>query len=88
MASLAIQVFGGVGFIEENGVASALSRHRIAPIYEGTNGIQAMDLAGHKLHADGGEHWLRLLDDLSAVVVWVAKRRGPWDYPWRGSTRP
>jgi 3-(methylthio)propanoyl-CoA dehydrogenase len=64
MASLAIQVFGGTGFIEETGAAQHYRDIRIAPIYEGTNGIQAIDLVGRKLHADGGAHWRHLLDEL------------------------
>ncbi len=49
VTSTAIQVFGGMGFIEESGVAQHYRDMRIAPIYEGTNGIQAMDLVGRKL---------------------------------------
>jgi len=60
VASLAIQVFGGMGFIEETGAAQHLRDARITPIYEGTNGIQALDLVGRKLPMDGGEHWQRL----------------------------
>jgi alkylation response protein AidB-like acyl-CoA dehydrogenase len=64
MASLAIQVFGGMGYIEETGVAQHLRDARIAPIYEGTNGIQALDLIGRKLHADDGAHWRGLLAEI------------------------
>ena len=49
VTSTAVQVFGGMGFIEESGVAQHFRDMRIAPIYEGTNGIQAMDLVGRKL---------------------------------------
>ena len=49
IASLGVQVHGGMGFIEETGAAQLLRDARIAPIYEGTNGIQALDLAGRKL---------------------------------------
>jgi hypothetical protein len=49
ITSTAVQVFGGMGFIEESGVAQHFRDMRIAPIYEGTNGIQAMDLVGRKL---------------------------------------
>ena len=52
--SLAVQVHGGMGFIEETGVAQHFRDARIAPIYEGTNGIQAMDLLGRKLMRDQG----------------------------------
>ena len=54
LTSLAIQVFGGMGYIEETGVAQHYRDARIAPIYEGTNGIQAMDLVGRKLPLRGG----------------------------------
>ncbi len=54
ITSLAIQVYGGMGYIEESGVAQHFRDARIAPIYEGTNGIQAMDLVGRKLPMRGG----------------------------------
>ena len=54
VTSTAVQVFGGMGYIEEAGVSQHFRDMRIAPIYEGTNGIQAMDLVGRKLaHAHG-----------------------------------
>ena len=53
-ASLAVQVHGGMGFIEETGVAQHYRDARITPIYEGTNGIQALDLLGRKLMRDRG----------------------------------
>ena len=49
MTSLAVQVHGGMGYVEETGVAQHFRDSRIAPIYEGTNGIQAIDLVGRKL---------------------------------------
>ncbi len=54
VTSLAIQVYGGMGYIEEAGVAQHFRDARITPIYEGTNGIQAMDLVGRKLPMRGG----------------------------------
>jgi 3-(methylthio)propanoyl-CoA dehydrogenase len=54
IASLGIQVHGGVGFIEETGAAQTLRDARITPIYEGTTAIQANDLIGRKLSRDGG----------------------------------
>jgi alkylation response protein AidB-like acyl-CoA dehydrogenase len=54
IASLGIQVHGGVGFVEETGAAQYLRDARITPIYEGTTGIQANDLIGRKLSRDGG----------------------------------
>ena len=74
VASLALQVFGGMGYVEETGAAQYLRDARIAPIYEGTNGIQALDLVGRKLGQDGGAHWQELfaqvgdtLHDLNAT---------------------
>ncbi|WP_286830982.1 MULTISPECIES: acyl-CoA dehydrogenase C-terminal domain-containing protein [Kordiimonas] len=63
-ASLGIQVYGGMGFVEETGVAQYYRDARIAPIYEGTNGIQALDLVGRKLNADGGAHWRALIAEM------------------------
>ena len=60
------QVFGGHGYIEEWGMSQYARDARIAMIYEGTNGIQALDLVGRKLGADGGKHirgYLKLIDD-------------------------
>jgi hypothetical protein len=54
-ASLGVQVHGGMGFVEEGGAAQFYRDARIAPIYEGTNGIQAIDLYGRKLLGDRGE---------------------------------
>ena len=54
MTSLGIQIFGGMGYIEEAGVSQHFRDMRIAPIYEGTNGIQAMDLVARKLPMRGG----------------------------------
>jgi len=55
VASLGVQVHGGMGFIEETGAAQHYRDARIAPIYEGTNGIQAIDLVGRKLSKADGE---------------------------------
>ena len=54
LTSLALQVHGGMGYVEETGVAQHFRDSRIAPIYEGTNGIQAADLVGRKLGLRGG----------------------------------
>ncbi|RYG02279.1 MAG: acyl-CoA dehydrogenase, partial [Caulobacteraceae bacterium] len=63
VAHLGVQVHGGMGFIEETGAAQFLRDARILPIYEGTNGIQAMDLVGRKM-ADGGDAAFRLIDEV------------------------
>jgi hypothetical protein len=55
VADAAIQVYGGLGYIEDSGMPQYLRDGRIAAIYEGTNGIQAIDLVGRKLARDGGE---------------------------------
>jgi alkylation response protein AidB-like acyl-CoA dehydrogenase len=69
IASSALQVHGGMGYIEETGVAQHLRDARIAMIYEGTNGIQAIDLVGRKLSmADGRLAW-QLFDDLEADLA-------------------
>ena len=62
--SLALQVHGGMGFIEETGAAQHYRDQRITPIYEGTTGIQAMDLIGRKLIRDGGAMNSRVIDKL------------------------
>jgi hypothetical protein len=69
VSSLGIQVHGGMGFIEETGAAQHLRDARIAPIYEGTNGIQAADLVGRKLGLDGGAAFDLLLDDIRAEAA-------------------
>ncbi|MFA9447076.1 acyl-CoA dehydrogenase [Egicoccus sp. AB-alg6-2] len=68
MTSLAIQVHGGMGYVEETGVAQHFLDARIAPIYEGTNGIQALDLVGRKLPYDGGAYVKGFLADVRATV--------------------
>ena len=62
--SLALQVHGGMGFIEETGAAQHYRDQRITPIYEGTTGIQAMDLIGRKLTRDGGAMNNRVIEEL------------------------
>ncbi|WP_274572035.1 acyl-CoA dehydrogenase family protein [Neisseria leonii] len=63
LTNLAVQVFGGMGYIEETGVAQYVRDVRITAIYEGTNGIQALDLIGRKTAADEGRAARMLLDD-------------------------
>ena len=66
VASFGIQVHGGMGFVEETGAAQHLRDARIAPIYEGTNGIQAADLVSRKLGIDGGAVFDLLVADIRA----------------------
>lgn len=67
VAHLGVQIHGGMGFIEETGAAQFSRDARITPIYEGTNGIQAMDLVARKM-ADGGEAAFRLIDEIQAAA--------------------
>jgi 3-(methylthio)propanoyl-CoA dehydrogenase len=68
IASIGVQVHGGMGFIEETGAAQHLRDARILPIYEGTNGIQARDLVGRKVAKDGGETMLALVAEMRALA--------------------
>jgi 3-(methylthio)propanoyl-CoA dehydrogenase len=69
LASASLQVLGGMGYVEESGIAQHLRDARIAPIYEGTNGIQAIDLVTRKLPAEDGATVLALLDELVPAVL-------------------
>ena len=69
VASMGVQVHGGMGFIEETGAAQYYRDARIAPIYEGTNGIQAMDLVGRKLSQDGGDAARALIADMKVTLT-------------------
>ena len=71
-----IQIHGGMGFVEETGAAQHYRDSRIAPIYEGTNGIQAMDLIGRKLRRDGGEAMNSLIADLKGVISMCRAQSG------------
>jgi acyl-CoA dehydrogenase len=77
VAYLGVQVHGGMGFIEETGAAQHYRDARITPIYEGTNGIQAIDLATRKLGANGGASVFALLDELEAIVGRVEASNDP-----------
>jgi 3-(methylthio)propanoyl-CoA dehydrogenase len=67
VTSLAVQVYGGMGYIEESGVPQHFRDARITAIYEGTNGIQAMDLVGRKLPMRGGQAIKGFLDTIGAI---------------------
>ena len=68
VASLGIQVHGGMGFIEETGAARYLRDSRIAPIYEGTNGIQAIDLVTRKLPLSSGQQVQGFIGELKQIA--------------------
>ncbi|HZF75597.1 MAG TPA: acyl-CoA dehydrogenase [Acetobacteraceae bacterium] len=67
VASTGIQVHGGMGFVEDSGAAQVMRDARIAPIYEGTNGIQAVDLVARKVVKDGGAAMRALLAEVRAA---------------------
>jgi acyl-CoA dehydrogenase len=67
VTQLGVQIHGGMGFIEETGAAQYARDARITPIYEGTNGIQAMDLVGRKM-ADAGATAFRLIDEIAQAA--------------------
>ncbi|MBV7265606.1 acyl-CoA dehydrogenase [Erythrobacter ani] len=65
VTGIGIQIHGGMGFVEETGAAQHWRDSRIAPIYEGTNGIQAADLVTRKLGIEGGEAMIALFDEIA-----------------------
>jgi acyl-CoA dehydrogenase len=77
VAYLGVQVHGGMGFIEETGAAQYSRDARITTIYEGTNGIQAIDLVTRKLAANGGASVWALLDELASTVKQVEASNDP-----------
>ncbi|WP_028135031.1 acyl-CoA dehydrogenase [Bradyrhizobium japonicum] len=77
VAYLGVQIHGGMGFIEETGAAQHYRDARITAIYEGTNGIQAIDLVTRKLAANGGASVWVLLDELAATVKKVEASNDP-----------
>src|SRR6202142_2582890 len=77
VTALGVQVHGGMGFIEETGAAQHYRDARITTIYEGTNGIQSIDLVTRKLAANGGASVWALLDELSGIVGKVESSNDP-----------
>ena len=77
VASLGIQVHGGMGFIEETGAAQYYRDVRISQIYEGTNGIQAIDLVSRKLPLSGGATVRSYIDELRRIVDAVTAANDP-----------
>ena len=79
LTSTALQIHGGMGFIEETGAAQHYRDARIAPIYEGTNGIQARDLMGRKVLRDGGETVYSFIEEIRGNVKSAIKLETPYD---------
>jgi acyl-CoA dehydrogenase len=77
VAYLGVQIHGGMGFIEETGAAQHSRDARITSIYEGTNGIQSIDLVTRKLAANGGASVAALLDELGGIVSKVEASNDP-----------
>ncbi len=77
VASIGVQVHGGMGYIEETGAAQHLRDARITMIYEGTNGIQALDLVRRKLQQDGGAAAARLISDMRTTARSLAENGAP-----------
>ena len=75
--SIGVQIHGGMGFIEETGAAQHYRDARITQIYEGTNGIQSIDLVTRKLAANNGESVWALLDELKSIVQQVETSNDP-----------
>ena len=86
-----VQVYGGMGFIEETGVAQYSRDVRITPIYEGTNGVQAMDLIGRKMMDDGAaifaliDDMTHAIDDAKAALIAATKALLERDMNTRGA---
>ncbi len=81
LTGIAVQIHGGMGFVEETGVAQHYRDARITTIYEGTNGIQAIDLVGRKLGMQGGAVVKRHLDSIESLIGKLAA------YPDLAATR-
>ena len=84
IASTALQVHGGMGYIEETGVAQLLRDARIAMIYEGTSGIQALDLVGRKLKMADGRLPAALFEELRGDLAALDAAGGPGAAAWSG----
>ncbi len=73
LTSITLQIYGGMGYVEESGVAQHYRDIRIGPIYEGTNGIQAADLVGRKLSMRGGGVIFDLLAEFEEAATELSK---------------
>lgn len=72
VTSMGVQIHGGMGYVEETGAAQHMRDARIAAIYEGTNGIQAIDLVGRKLQSDGGAGARDFINDVRELITQLA----------------
>jgi alkylation response protein AidB-like acyl-CoA dehydrogenase len=88
IASLGVQVHGGMGFVEETGAAQYLRDARITTIYEGTTGIQAMDLVGRKIAREGGETAKQWLAELKKFEAELARSGHPDVQSFRNQFAP
>lgn len=77
LASDAVQIYGGMGYMNETLAAQLYRDARIAPIYEGTNGIQAIDLVGRKLSLEDGRAMREMLEDISATATDARQSNAP-----------
>ncbi|HRK18939.1 MAG TPA: acyl-CoA dehydrogenase [Hyphomicrobiaceae bacterium] len=77
VSSIGVQIHGGMGFVEETGAAQHFRDARILPIYEGTNGIQAIDLVARKLPLEGGKVMMEYLGELQKTVEDVRASNRP-----------
>ncbi len=78
VASIGVQVHGGAGFIEETGAAQHYRDSRITPIYEGTNGIQAIDLITRKITGDGGKSVALLIEEMTNTEITDSRIEAPF----------
>lgn len=78
VASMSLQIHGGLGFIEATGAAQHYRDARIAPIYEGTNAIQAIDLMGRKLALSNGQAVRNLLEDIWTTIGALKSSPDAW----------
>ncbi len=78
VASIGVQVHGGAGFIEETGAAQHYRDSRITPIYEGTNGIQAIDLVTRKIIGDGGQSVALLIEEMADTEIPDSRIEAPF----------
>jgi alkylation response protein AidB-like acyl-CoA dehydrogenase len=85
VASLGVQVHGGMGYVEETGAAQYLRDVRITPIYEGTNGIQAADLVARKLGRDGGATMEFVANEIRATITQLEAAGDPRVAPLAGA---